>query len=244
LLTLLAAAAASLPAPANPQALPAGVTRTVLVSLEPGEEIKKEGKQRSPFRRWPKTLPHLDQGQVGRKDPSPFSATGSAPAPFTDFKAAMAAAYKGRKDSGGASRDCALYKPPARSPEARAFENKEPGPAGESPHFPGPDLRPLSEWSFQPASGPTGLSAITRPRTRTRPGSAAATAARFPSAAFPANSSSARTGKSAAVYVEGSMDMTEMEGLAKLPPDKQMEAFKTMDQRFLYTLDGAKYGPF
>ena len=241
LLTLLAAAAASLPAPANPQALPAGVTRTVLVSLEPGEEIKKEESTIAVSALAEDVILILTKGK-SEKGPFTIFRDGQRSTPFTDFKAAMAAAYKGRKDSGGASRDCALYKP-GPAPEAARFENKNQGPAGEVLTFQGRTFGPY-QMVFSSRFTPDGTLGYYTAANKDKAWFGCSDGRKISFGGLPGEFKFSPDGKIAAVYVEGSLDMAEMEGLAKLPPDKQMEAFKTMDQRFLYTLDGAKYGPF
>ena len=51
-------------------------------------------------------------------------------------------------------------------------------------------------------------------------------------------------GKNAAVEVQGSLGMRQMQDLSKLPPDKLAAALKDMEKKFVYTIDGKKHGPF
>jgi hypothetical protein len=241
LLTLFAAAAASRPAPTKPQGAATDVTRTVLVSLEPGEEIKKEESTIAVSAMAEDIVLILTKGKT---DKGPFTVfrDGKRSAPVADFKAAMTMAYAGRKDAGGASRDCAVYKP-GPAPEKGRFENKTQGRDGEVLSFQGKTIG-LFKIVLSSRFTPDGALGYFTATNKDKAWFGCSDGRKISFGGVPNEFKFSPDGKLAAVLVQGSMSLTEMEGLAKLPPDKQMEAFKTMDQTFLYTLDGAKYGPF
>jgi hypothetical protein len=213
--------------------------REVVFSLQPGEEIKQAESTIGLSVDFEDIILILTKG--GEKNGYTVVRDGERSKPFTDFKAAMEAAYKDKKNNPGGSRDCAVYKPGPAPADAR-FGNKSQG-RSEILTYKDQSFGPY-EIVFSTRFVPDGSKGYFLASNKDKAWFGCSDGRKISFGGVPGEFKFSPDGKSAAVMVEGTMSISEMEGLAKLPPDKMAAAFKTMEQKFLYTIDGVKYGPF
>ncbi len=232
-----------------------GLTRRVLYSLEPGEFVMQGESVVGIEADAPEAAP--DSPEAARSDINGLTLVlsqgtgesvkylvfrdGKKTGPYDSLAPAMAAAYEGRKEPGPRSTPCAVYKPGA-APGGARVEPAEVG-GGQGIKFKDRSFGPYvllystqltpdgSRAYFTASNDDKAVFGCTDGRVATFGG-------------IPGEYKFSPDGKNAAVLVEGTLSLDGMKKITQLPPEKMAEAMKDSDKRFLYTIDGKKYGPF
>ncbi|MCX6566635.1 MAG: hypothetical protein NTW38_09500 [Candidatus Aminicenantes bacterium] len=233
-LSVLALAGAASPAFAQDPA------RKILYSLEPGETIMKAESMMA------LTAEGTDLTLVttkGAGDQGPFFVfrDGARKGPFADLKDAMAAAYAGGKMSSENKRDCAAYTPDPVPDDTQPNITEEE--SGMTLQFKGVSLGPHFLILLNSLT-PDGARAYITAMDNDKSWLECSDGRKVSFGGTPGDLKVSPDGKNAAVLVTGSYSMNAMNDLGKLPPDKMAAAFKEMDKKYLYTIDGKKFGPF
>ena len=222
--------------------LPTGAseaTRTVLCSLDPGETIMSAESMIGLAVNATDVILVTTKGK-GPAGPFFVLCAGPRKGPFASAKDAMAAAYAGRKAPEEAERDCAEYKPVA--PEGVALDLAE-GTGGQTLRFKGATIGP-HKIILSRLVTPDGALAYAASSDDDNAWFESSDGRKVSFGGVPTGFKVSPNGKNAAVLVEGRYSMNEMNGLSKLPPEKFAEAAKEMEKKYLYTIDGKKFGPF
>jgi hypothetical protein len=214
--------------------------RKVLYSLEPGETIM-EGESLIALSAEADDVVLVTTKGKGASGPFFVFRRGSRKGPFANLKDAMTAAYDNRSDAPRKSRDCASYQPPA-APAGAQVSTVE-GKGGQTVQFKGKSIGPHSI-VFAVRVTPDGALAYVTSSDKDKAWFESSNGLRVSFGGIPTEFKFSPDGQNAAVLVEGSLSMNEMEQLAKLPPDRMAAAFQAQAQKYLYTIDGKKYGPF
>jgi hypothetical protein len=236
---ILVASAAILAGAASP-AFAQEPTRKVLYSLEPGETIMHA---ESIIALTAEAADIILVTTKGKGDQGPFFVfrDGAKKGPFTSLKDAMAAAYADRKNPSQRKRDCAAYTPgPA---PAGAQPTSAEAKAGKTLQFKGATLGPHA-MIFSNRVTPDGALAYITAADNDKAWFECSDGRKVSFGGLPADFKFSPDGKNAAVLVQGRFSMNEMNNFAKLPPEKLADAYKEMDKKYLYTIDGKKFGPF
>jgi len=243
----LAVIAASAPAPASapaqiaPQGQIPGGTRSVIFSLEPGESIMEEESTMC-LDVSAKNIVLLLTKSTPDKGPYVVVKDGQRSAPIPDFKQAMAAAYGDENDAPGPCRDCAVYKP-GDAPETAQFDRESQGEAGETLTFQGKSFGPFA-LVYSSRVTPDGARGYFTASNKDKAWFGCTDGRKVSFGGIPSEFKFSPDGRNAVVYVEGNQSLDDMQKLASIPPDKQAAAFAEIEKRYLYTIDGKKFGPF
>jgi hypothetical protein len=218
-----------------------GPSRLLVYSLEPGEQIVQAESTIAVCAEGVDTVLLLASG---KKNQGPFFVfrDGKKRGPFASLEEAMAAAYETRESLCRKKSDCAAYNP--GPPPAGAETAVQPaGAAGQKIEFGdksfGPYLLVIST-----KVTPDGALAYFTASNRDKAWFGCSDGRLATFGGLPTEFKFSPDGKSAAVLVEGSLSLGEMENMGKLPPDKLQAALESQNQRYLYTIDGKKFGPF
>ncbi len=166
---------------------------------------------------------------------------GKKTGPYDGLEPAMTVAYGAGKEPCSRRTPCAVYKP-GKPPEGARVEPAEVG-GGTGIKFNGKTFGPYvllystqvtpdgSRAYFTATNDDKAIFGCTDGRLATYSGT-------------PGEFKLSPDGKSAALLVEGTMSLNMMKKLTELPPEKIAELMKDQDKKFLYTIDGKKFGPF
>ncbi len=213
-------------------------SRKVLYSLEPGETLLRAESVIA------LTVDAADIVLVTAKGKSgPFFVVrdGGKKGPFAKLDEAMEAAYAGREDTGGGgSRDCAAYSPDS-PPDVEMSMDVVAG--GQVLHFKEATIGPHAMIAGHKVSQDGARVFVTAADADTF-WFKCTDGRKVSFGGTPGEILISPDGKNAAVEVQGSLGMRQMQDLSKLPPDKLAAALKDMEKKFVYTIDGKKHGPF
>jgi hypothetical protein len=215
--------------------------RTVVYSLAPGERLLQA-----------ESVLAVSAGAAdvvlvlaaGKGDAGPFFVfrDGKKSGPFVKLEEAMASAYQGREAPGSAARDCATYAP-GDPPEDAAPEMDTDSKGGQILKFKGRSFGPFA-LIFTSHVTPDGALAYFTAADKDKAWFGCSDGRKVSFKGVPGEFKFSPDGRSAAIVVEGSMSLADMENMGKLPPDKLQAALASQDKRSLYTIDGLKFGPF
>jgi hypothetical protein len=230
---VLSAVAALLPGRLQGQT-PA-VERTLIYSLEPGEEIMTAESMIALSADLDDVLLVLTRGPKG-----PFSVfrDGRKSKPFTDLKEAMKTAYEGRKDSSGKQRDCASYKPSPAPADALPSADDTGG--RQVVRFKDKTFGPFV-LIYSSRATPDGARAYYTANDKDGAVFGCTDGRRVSVGGLPGDYKFSPNGLNAATLCQGTLNFLDQKKLASLPP-QQVAA--DMDKKTLYTIDGRKFGPF
>jgi hypothetical protein len=238
-LGILVASALALAGAASP-ALAQEPARKVIYSLEPGETIMNGESM---------IVLNAEAANVilvttkGKGDRGPFFVfrDGARKGPFNNLKDAMATAYGGRENPPEQKHDCAEYKP-GQAPnddQTTAAQDER----GQTVQFKGKTIGPHL-MVFSNRVTPDGALAYVTAADNDKAWFECSDGRKVSFGGLPEEFKFSPDGKNATVLVKGSYSLNEMNNISKLPPEKMAAAFKEMDKKYLYTIDGKKYGPF
>lgn len=232
-----------------------GLIRRVLYSLEPEEEIMQGESVIGIVADEPDVAPdapdaaRADFGRIvlvissGQGEAMKYSVVrdGKKLGPFAELEEAMKVAYEGRKEPGSRPSPCAVYKP-GKAPEDSSPEQAEDN-GGQSFRFKGKAFGPyalLYAITVTPDGGRAFFTASNNDKAYF--GCTDGRSVSF--GGIPTDFKFSPDGKNAVVLVQGTLSLDGMKNLDKLPPEKMTEVLKESDKRFLFTIDGRKFGPF
>lgn len=230
---VISAVAAFSPTPAPGQTPP--VKRTLIYSLEAGEEIMTA-----------ESLIALSAGQddvvlvltKGPKGPFAVFRDGKKSKPFADLAAAMDAAYEGRKDSPDKQRDCASYQP-GPAPED-ALPSAEDTAGGQVIRFKDKTIGPFV-LVYSSRATPDGARAYYTANDKDGAVFGCSDGRKVAVGGLPGNYKFSPNGLNAAAFCQGTLNFLDQKKLTSLPP-QQVAA--DMEKKYIYTIDGKKFGPF
>ncbi len=175
----------------------------------------------------------------GKNGPFFVVRNGTRKGPFARLDEVMEAAHAGRDDAGGIGRDCAVYLPdvPAIEPEMGD------GDGGQTLRFKGATIGPHAVITSRKVT-PDGALVYVTAADADKFWLEASDGRRVSFGGTPGDIQISPDGKNAAVEVQGTLGMSQMEGLSKLPPEKLAAAMQDMEKKTIYTIDGKKFGPF
>jgi len=214
--------------------------RKVLCSLEPGETIMNAESFLTLTAEADNVILVTTKG---KPDQGPYFVhrAGARKGPFKELMAAMEAAYGDREIPSGNRRDCAAYSP-GPAPEGAEPELAE-AEGGQTLKFKGKTLGPRMMF-FSHTVTPDGALVYATAADNDKAWFESSDGRKASFGGTPGEFKFSPNGRNAAVLVQGSFSMNDMNNLAKLPPEKMAEALKNMDKMYLVTIDGKKYGPF
>jgi hypothetical protein len=225
-LVLLFAAAVP-PAPSQVQTPP--LVRTLIYSLEPGEEIMSEESM---------LVVNLDDVILvltkGPKGPFSVFRDGKKSKPFSDLKEAMKAAYEGRKGSSGEKSNCATYRPGSVAEDIRPWTDDVEG--GQVVRFKDKTVGPFV-LAYSVTATPDGARAYFAANEKDSAVFGCTDGRKVAVGGIPGEYKFSPNGLNAAVLCQGTTNPIDQ----TLPPEQVAAG---MDKKYLYTIDGKKYGPF
>jgi len=229
---VLSAVAALLPAPSpgqTPPTPPAG--RTLIYSLEPGEEIMTAESMIALSANLDDVILVLTKGPKG-----PFSVfrDGKKSKPFPDLKDAMKAASEGRKGSSGKKRECATYKP-GSAPEDM-LPSKDDVEGGQVVRFKDKTFGPFV-LAYSVSATPDGARAYFTANQKDTAVFGCTDGRKVVVGGIPGEYKFSPNGLNAAVLCQGTTNPLDQ----TLPPEQVIAG---MEKKFIYTIDGKKFGPF
>lgn len=213
-------------------------SRTVLYSLEPGETFLQPESA---------LVLSMDADDIvlvtakGKNGPFFVVKNGTRKGPFAKLDEVMQAAHADRGDAGGVGRDCAVYLPdaPAVEPEMTVDEDGR----GQTLRFKGATIGPHAVITSHKVTPDAALAYV----TAADPDAfwfEASDGRKVSFGGTPGEIQISPDGKHAAVEVQGSLAMNQLESLSKLPPEKLAAAMQDLEKKTIYTIDGKKFGPF
>jgi len=214
--------------------------RKLIYSLEAGEEIMQP---ESAIIIWAtkESLTLLLSKGKGEKGPFFVFQNGKKKGPFTKLKEAMAAAYASQDESAGIFRDCADYTPdegqipPDAIPSTGADES-----GGQTVVFKGKTFGPYLS-VLEVKGTPDGSRAYFTVNDKDRLWFICSDGRKVPIAGSPETFKLSPDGKNAIVACTGSLTPAEAEKLAATQPEKFNAE---MNKKYIYTIDGKKFGPY
>jgi hypothetical protein len=230
---VISTAAVFLPSPAPGQTPPA--RRTLLYSLEAGEEIMTAESMIALSAGLDDVVLVLTKGPNG-----PFAVfrDGRKSKPFTDLKEAMNAAYQGRKDSPDKQRDCASYKPGPAPEDALPYADDSAG--GQVVRFKDKTFGPYV-LVYSSRATPDGTRAYYTANDKDNAVFGCSDGRKVAVGGIPGDYKFSPNGLNAATLCQGTLNFLDQKKLAALPPQQVAD---DMEKKFVYTIDGKKFGPF
>lgn len=232
-LLVLLAVAALLPNPAPGQTPP--VTRTLIYSLGTGEEIMTAESVIALSAGLDDVVLVVTKGPEG-----PFAVfrDGKKSEPFADLKEAMKAAYEGRTDSSAKQHDCASYQP-GPAPEDALPSTDDAG-VGQVVRFKDKIFGPFV-LVYSSKATPDGARAYYTVNDKDSAVFGCTDGRKVAVGGLPVDYKFSPNGLNAATLCQGTLNFLDQKKLASLPP-QQVAA--DMDKKYIYTIDGKKFGPF
>ena len=237
LTSLVFAALACLPAFAQgPQPV-----RKLIYSLEAGEQFLQPESAIFISATKESVILFLSKGKGDKGPPFFVVKNGNKKGPFTKLEEGMEAAYEEEDASPGMFRDCADYTPDqSRLPydELPSTESDESG--GQTVVFKEETFGPYL--SVLDALGtPDGSRAYFTVNDKDKLWLICSDGRKVPIAGSPETLKLSPDGKTAVIACTGSLSLAEMEELAATQPEK-FDA--EMNKKYVYTIDGKKFGPY
>jgi hypothetical protein len=215
-------------------------TRKVLYSLEPDEAIMRAESFMGLAVDSTDLILVLAKGK-GTQNSYMVFRDGAKKGPFPQLKDAMDAAYSNKKNLSQRKRDCATYTPGSAPEGIRPASVQTKG--GQALQFKGVTFA-QHLMIFTNQVTPDGALAYATAADNDKAWFECSDGRKISFGGLPESFKFSPDGKNAAVLVKGRYSLNEINNLAKLPPEKMAEAFKEADKKYLYTIDGKKYGPF
>jgi len=214
--------------------------RKLIYSLEPGEEIlQPESAIVISATKESLTLV-LSKGK-GEKGPFLVFKDGKKKGPFADLKEAMAAAYPSQDDSAGIFRDCADYTPDQGLIPQNAIPSTEGDESsGQTVVFKGKTFGPYLSVLAVMAT-PDGSRAYFAVNDKDKVWLICSDGRKVFIASAPDTIKISPDGKNAIVACTGSLAPSEMVKLITSQPEKYNAE---MNKKYVYTIDGKKFGPY
>ena len=182
----------------------------------------------------------LSKGK-GEKGPFLVFQNGKKKGPFTTLKEAMAAAYPSQEDSAGIVRDCADYTPdqgllpPDATPSTEGDES-----SGQKIVFKGKTFGPYLS-VFDVKATPDGSRSYFAVNDKDKVWLICSDGRKVFIASAPDTIKISPDGKNAIVACTGSLSPSEMVKLIASQPEKYNAE---MNKKYVYTIDGKKFGPY
>jgi len=164
------------------------------------------------------------------------------PAPYTNVEEAMTAAYKGREDTQGKQHECAAYEP-GDPPDGARPEPAAAAGGKQVVQFKGKTFGPYM-LVFRAQGTPDGANAYFTASDNDKAWFGCSDGRIVSFGGLPIDFKFSPDGKNAAVIVQGKLSLDETNNLSKLPMEKMAAAFKDLEKKYLYTIDGKSFGPF
>ena len=215
--------------------------RKLIYSLEAGEQFLQPESAIFISATKESAILFLSKGKGGKNPPFFVIKNGNKKGPFNKLQEAMEAAYEGEDISPGMSRDCADYTPDqSRLPydELPLTEPDESG--GQTVVFKEETFGPYLS-VFDLLATPDGSRAYFVANEQDKLWIICSDGRKVPIAGSLRGLRVSPDGKNAAVACSGSFSPAEMEELAATQPEK-FDA--EMNKKYVYTIDGKKFGPF
>lgn len=250
-------ASSSTPGEPGQAASPIGedLVRRVVYSLEPGEMVMQgesfvgiatgepEAGSDSPDKARSDQCSFVLVLSVGAGETTKYFVfrDGKKTGPYDGLEPAMTVAYGAGKGPCSRRTPCAVYKP-GKPPEGARVEPAEVG-GGTGIKFSGKSFGPyVLLYSTQVT--PDGSRAYFTASNNDKAYFGCTDGRITGFGGIPGEFKLSPDGKKAAILVEGTLSLEGMKNLTELPPEKMAEAMKDSDKKFLYTIDGQKFGPF
>jgi hypothetical protein len=215
-------------------------TRKLIYSLEPGEEIlQPESAIIISVSKQSLTL--VLSKEKGGKGPFFVVRNGTKKGPFAKLKEVMSAAYPTQDESAGISRDCADYTPDQTQlpqDDVPSTETNESG--GQTVVFKGKSFGPYLSVGEVLAT-PDGSRAYFIANDKDRLWLICSDGRKVRIAGSPETLKISPDGKNAITACTGSLSPAESEELAAADPEKYNAE---MNKKYVYTIDGKKFGPY
>jgi len=214
--------------------------RKLVYSLEAGEEILQPESAISISATKERMTLVLAKG---KEDKGPYFVVqnGKKKGPFTNLKEAMVAAYPSQDESTGIIRDCADYNPdqglipPAATPSTEGDES-----SGQTIVFKGKTFGPYLS-VFNVIATPDGSRAYFAVNDKDKVWLICSDGRKVFIASAPDTIKISPEGKNAIVACTGSLAPSEMVKLIASQPEKYNAE---MNKKYVYTIDGKKFGPY
>jgi hypothetical protein len=214
--------------------------RRLIYSLEPGEEILQPESAIAVSATKESLTLVLAKGK-GDKGPFFVFRNGQKKGPFTKLKEAMAAAYPSQDESAGIFRDCADYNPdqgllpPDAMPSTEGDES-----SGQTIIFKGKTFGPYLS-VFAVMATPDGSRAYFAVNDKEKVWLMCSDGRKVFIASAPDTIKISPDGKNAIVACTGSLPPAEAVKLIAADPEKYNAE---MNKKYVYTIDGKKFGPY
>ncbi len=214
-------------------------SRKVLHSLEPGETLLQA---ESVIALKASAADIVLVTAKGKNGPFFVVRDGARKGPFAKLDDAMEAAYAGREDAGGGGgRDCAAYEPGPPPPDSEPSMDQEDD--GQVLVFKDDTIGP-HEMIVNYKVSADGARVFVLAADKDKFWFECSDGRKVSFGGTPNEILIGPDGKSAAVEVQGTLSMNQLQDVSKLPPDKVAAAMADQNKKFVYTIDGKKYGPF
>lgn len=224
-------------ASSSPAALD-GATRSVIYSLESDERIMQG--ESTMLASADEDISLVTQKQTGGSTQYFAYGGGSRKGPFASLDDAMTAAYKGQRPLSRRTRDCAAYNPGPAPAAAQLTSEHSSG--GEAYRFNGSTFAP-HRMVFSHRVTPDGGLAYLTASDNDKAWFEASDGRKVSFGGIPGEFAFSPDGRHAAVLVQGRQSLDEMNNLSNAP-EKLAAVAAEMNKKYLYTIDGASYGPF
>jgi hypothetical protein len=178
----------------------------------------------------------------GTADPFFVFRDGKRTGPYPKLEEAMKVAYEGRKSSSRKRRDCAKYNPGEPPEDARPYSDSTEE---------GKQIVRFKEKTFGPfvlvfssQATPDGTLAYYTAADNDKAWFGCSDGRTVSFGGLPIEFKFSPDGKNAAVLCQGKLSLAEKDNLSNLPPEKLAAALKEEEKKYLYTIDGKRFGPF
>jgi hypothetical protein len=167
---------------------------------------------------------------------------GKKTGPYAKLEDAMKAAYQGQENAPGVKRDCAAYNPGDAPGDARP-EIASAAAGKQVVHFKGKSFGPYV-LVFAARATPDGAVAYFTASDNDKAWFGRSDGRVISFGGLPTDFKFSPDGKNAAVMVQGKLSLAEMNNLSKLPLEKVAEVMKEQEKKYIFTIDGQRFGPF
>lgn len=221
---------------ARPQGTPPA--RTVVYSLEPGEEILMPESSLCITMDGEHVTLVLAKGKEG-----PFFVVrdGVKKGPFTKLAEAMKVADEGRCDKPLRGSECAMYNPAPEAMDMASIMGDEAG--GQVIRFNGKTFGPYTMiLNVKITADKSRLYYVATEKDKTW--FACTDGRKVQVGGMPEDFKFSPDGRNALIKMTGMLSMSDIQKLMGQAPEKVAAAMKDNDKKFLYAIDGRKFGPF
>ena len=213
--------------------------RKLIYSLEPGEEILQPESAIAISATKESLILVLAKGK-GEKGPFFVFRNGQKKGPFTKLKEAMAAAYPSQDESAGIFRNCADYTPDQGLIPPDAMPSTEGDENSQTIVFKGKTFGPYLS-VFAVMATPDGSRAYFAVNDKEKVWLICSDGRKVFIASAPDTIKISPDGKNAIVACTGSLPPSEAVKLIAADPEKYNAE---MNKKYVYTIDGKKFGPY